>query len=591
MIQSKIAYAAGGIDIPSLPEEIQVALNQVMAGEIELTDFISQMNQFQFSGVYTKYAPEDVVPEHREKVSKPLWSRNVGTLDGNDTLYKGFFTSSIQSASTAAYYLDVYNASPNLVDQYGPLVQNYPYMEVDRDNWVDADTQFAVAFGQYLGHGSKSTEATDNSATKAIYSQYRNILLDPGDEKFTFDPTKVGGGDSDNICIINVNRARYKEKLDPGNWELKLAKPRIRVLDGGNKGGHWVVESNRPDGTLGDHPHDLLFRTSSDAYGITSNWTNDEGTLVPVASNSSDWFGNQEQWKNIADDDSSAQWLSNDYTGSFTFVSASGEEYPFTMWVNPDEDAAQSTHTSGSWSKIQEGQASFSGSTWVGTLPGWAKDRDIPAGSVGKIFRNFGLEGAYIELTDNSKAQISHKIKAGQRVFNVISGSIESEADLGAADFISEANSKNAYGLFYPDIGVFCLNANAFTSSFASGGLATTWNVGSDYYDTDGGNDVTFWKMIRDGYKFQARSEETVTSTHFFCRIKNKQYNFSNNPTFFTASDGSFTNDDFYKNPRTYITTVGLYNDANELLAVAKLSRPLLKSFDREAVIKVKLDF
>ena len=46
-----------------------------------------------------------------------------------------------------------------------------------------------------------------------------------------------------------------------------------------------------------------------------------------------------------------------------------------------------------------------------------------------------------------------------------------------------------------------------------------------------------------------------------------------------------------FKNPRSYITTVGLYNDANELLAVAKLSKPLLKSFDREAVVKVKLDF
>ena len=156
MIQ-RIAYAAGGIDIPSLPEEIQVALNQVLAGEIELTDFISQMNQFQFSGVYTKFAPEDVVPEHRERVSKPLWSRNVGTLDGNSSLFKGFFTSSVQSASNAAYYLDIYNASPNLVDQYGPLVQSYPYLETDRDNYVDAESQFAIAFGQFDGHGSKST--------------------------------------------------------------------------------------------------------------------------------------------------------------------------------------------------------------------------------------------------------------------------------------------------------------------------------------------------------------------------------------------------------------------------------------------------
>ena len=43
--------------------------------------------------------------------------------------------------------------------------------------------------------------------------------------------------------------------------------------------------------------------------------------------------------------------------------------------------------------------------------------------------------------------------------------------------------------------------------------------------------------------------------------------------------------------PKTYITTVGMYNNANELLAIAKLSRPILKSRAREALIKVKLDF
>ena len=43
--------------------------------------------------------------------------------------------------------------------------------------------------------------------------------------------------------------------------------------------------------------------------------------------------------------------------------------------------------------------------------------------------------------------------------------------------------------------------------------------------------------------------------------------------------------------PKTYITTVGMYNSENELLAVAKLSQPILKSKSREALIKVKLDF
>ena len=99
-----------------------------------------------------------------------------------------------------------------------------------------------------------------------------------------------------------------------------------------------------------------------------------------------------------------------------------------------------------------------------------------------------------------------------------------------------------------------------------------------------------FDKIVAGQY-FQVRREEEISSTNFFCRINNKRYNFSSNPTFATGSDGSFTQPTFFKDPKVYITTVGLYNDANELLAVAKLSKPVLKSYSREAIIKVKLDF
>ena len=109
--------------------------------------------------------------------------------------------------------------------------------------------------------------------------------------------------------------------------------------------------------------------------------------------------------------------------------------------------------------------------------------------------------------------------------------------------------------------------------------------------NTLGGNTQQFYISIINGAKFQARREERLSSTHFFCRAGNKEFNFSNNPTFFTASDGTFTQATFFKDPKTYITTVGLFNDSNELLAVAKLSQPVLKSYSREALIKVKLDF
>ena len=92
-------------------------------------------------------------------------------------------------------------------------------------------------------------------------------------------------------------------------------------------------------------------------------------------------------------------------------------------------------------------------------------------------------------------------------------------------------------------------------------------------------------------YGFQARNEEEVTSTYYYIRVKNADYNFSNNPTFVTGSLGALKHASMIKDPKSYITTVGLYNTKQELLATAKLSKPLLKSFDREALIKVKLDF
>jgi hypothetical protein len=43
--------------------------------------------------------------------------------------------------------------------------------------------------------------------------------------------------------------------------------------------------------------------------------------------------------------------------------------------------------------------------------------------------------------------------------------------------------------------------------------------------------------------------------------------------------------------PVVYITTIGLYDDNANLLAIAKLSKPIAKSFDKEVVVKVKIDY
>ena len=108
---------------------------------------------------------------------------------------------------------------------------------------------------------------------------------------------------------------------------------------------------------------------------------------------------------------------------------------------------------------------------------------------------------------------------------------------------------------------------------------------------TNGNNAGAMYNAIKRGEYFVSRREEQLSTTHYFCRATNQKFNFSNNPTFFTASDGSLTNASFKNDPKAYITTVGLYNATNELLAVSKLSKPILKSFSREAIVKVKLDY
>jgi hypothetical protein len=85
-------------------------------------------------------------------------------------------------------------------------------------------------------------------------------------------------------------------------------------------------------------------------------------------------------------------------------------------------------------------------------------------------------------------------------------------------------------------------------------------------------------------------SQEDIASKFYFIRVKNQEFNYTTNDSF-TENDGTLKHDSMIDNPQVYITTVGLYNDAQDLLAVAKLSSPLPKDFTKEALIKVKLDY
>jgi hypothetical protein len=199
--------------------------------------------------------------------------------------------------------------------------------------------------------------------------------------------------------------------------------------------------------------------------------------------------------------------------------------------------------------------------------------------------------GQYISIIDDSSLTSGGSVDEGGLVYNLLSGSID------AGTTIHNPSAPVYYGLLYPQHGVAILNADALDSTLANGGMNFSTITGSSI---QGDNAMKLFTSISSSNDLtpagvnggiQARSSEQVKSTYYFVRIKNAEYNYSNNPSFVTGSLGELFFNTFIQDPQVYVTTVGLYNRRRELLATAKLSQPLLKNYTREALIKVKLDF
>jgi len=187
--------------------------------------------------------------------------------------------------------------------------------------------------------------------------------------------------------------------------------------------------------------------------------------------------------------------------------------------------------------------------------------------------------GGTLNLTDNSNDVSVQTFLGSSRVYQIVSGS--NGSGISGGGYTPDSGS---YGLFFPDIATILLNPTAISSSI---GVAsnTTANL------ADGTNQATLYDSIVDGASFQLNFEETITSDYIFVRARNSEFNYSENPSFISGSTGEVIYSNFINNPQVYPTTIGLYNDANELMAVAKLSRPLLKDFTKESLVRVKLDF
>lgn len=198
-----------------------------------------------------------------------------------------------------------------------------------------------------------------------------------------------------------------------------------------------------------------------------------------------------------------------------------------------------------------------------------------------------------VTLTDNSRISTGNVFGNAGRVYQVVSGSEGTVyTGLNANGYTPESGS---YGLFLPDVGLILLNAAALDGDQ---GIATDGGITLGTARNSNQNDANMSKLftaisssIADGDTFRLNSQETLASDFYFVRAQNNEFNYSSNPSFVSGSTGQLLWPVMQNNPQTFITTVGLYNDANELCAVAKLSRPLIKDFTKELLVRVKLDY
>ena len=201
----------------------------------------------------------------------------------------------------------------------------------------------------------------------------------------------------------------------------------------------------------------------------------------------------------------------------------------------------------------------------------------------------FSISGSSEQFTFIDDSSVTGKIADS---YNIISGSIVNGIPTPFTNGGTVTAVYYGIGTLYPKAGTIILNASKISALTGITDFIGTNPTSYGLYQT---KLIAGIQSCTTKY-FKARKSEFLPSKHYFVRVKNQEYNYSNNPSFVSdGTDGKTKGiirfNQFFTNPQTYITTVGLYNDSNELVAVAKVSQPVMKSFDNESLIKVRLDF
>ena len=204
--------------------------------------------------------------------------------------------------------------------------------------------------------------------------------------------------------------------------------------------------------------------------------------------------------------------------------------------------------------------------------------------------------GVLVNGTDytTSSANIVGFVTGSQRVYrqfaNIIQGDSTSNLPVGVTfNAVTLIRNKFKESISPRTFSIGGVGIDTASLTFTEAGRELKSTTGNYYLYPDIGTAlVPTSTTVTSGIK--GCSEETTTFTNSFIRINPGEFNYSTNPSF-SDEDGYLRFADFTDNPRTYITTIGFYNDNGDCLAVAKVNQPTENSFEKALLFKVEMKF
>ncbi len=192
------------------------------------------------------------------------------------------------------------------------------------------------------------------------------------------------------------------------------------------------------------------------------------------------------------------------------------------------------------------------------------------------------LSSSYSEYTGSDT--LTHRSTQAGMVYHMVSGSLEGG--------VYNKSNPQVFGLMYPNLGIIVLDADKLdsTASFLTCTGSDLFGDNPHKLYTAMSGAALYTDESGDVLGFTARRKVTEYSEYYFIRIKNADYNFTNNPTYRSGSDGMII-DDFVNNHKVYYTTIGLFNEQKECLAIGKISRALQKSYTTEGLTRMRIKY